>query len=291
MAEKKHSRWKLITDQLKNKYRLVLLNDETFGEKMSFRLSPLGVIIAISAITIIMTTIVLSIVAFTPLREYIPGYGDVAERKQLLKLSIKADSIEQTLTARDWYIKNLVNVFEGKTEGKPEKPLKDTSGKYQKVDTKPSESDIKFRKDVENEPPTLQFADVNSKKSILAEYLFFCPVKGLVTTSFNAVEEHYGVDVVAKKDELIKSTLGGTVVYVGFTPNDGHIIHIQHDNNLISIYKHNSEILKKLGDKVKPGEPVAVIGNSGETSKGPHLHFELWHNGYPINPEEFIVFQ
>lgn len=290
MVDQKHSRWRILTNQLKNKYRLVVLNDETFGEKFSLRLSPLGLIVAISAITIAMTSLVIALVAFTSLREYIPGYGDVAERKQLLKLSVKADSIEQSLEARDWYVKNLVNVFEGKVEGKPEKPAKDTSGKYQKVNTKPSENDVQFRKDVENEPASLTFAGSNARKNALAEYLFFCPIKGLVTTSFNATEEHYGVDVVAKKDELIKSTLDGTVIYVGFTPADGHIIHIQHENNLISIYKHNSEVLKKMGEKVKSGEPIAVIGNSGETSKGPHLHFELWHNGYPLNPEEFIVF-
>lgn len=290
MVEKKHSRWKIFTDQLKNKYRLVILNDETFGEKFSLRLSPLGLIIAISAVTIIMTTLVISLVAFTSLREYIPGYGNVTERKKLLKLSVKTDSIEQALKARDWYVQNLVNVFEGKVEGKPEKPTKDTSGKFQKVNTKPSENDVQFRKDVENEPASLQFAGSNARKNKLAEYLFFCPVKGLITTSFNAADEHYGVDVVGKKDELIKSTLDGTVIYVGFTPSDGHIIQIQHENNLVSVYKHNTEVLKRVGDKIKSGEPIAIIGNSGETSKGPHLHFELWHNGLPINPEEFIVF-
>lgn len=290
MVDKKHSRLKIFTDQLKNKYRLVILNDETFGEKFSLRLSPLGLIIAISAVTILMTTLVISLIAFTSLREYIPGYGNVTERKKLLKLSLKTDSIEEALKARDWYVKNLVNVFEGKIEGKPEKPNKDTSGKYQKVNIMPSENDVQFRKDVENEPASIQFAGSNARKNKLAEYLFFCPVKGLITNSFNAAEEHYGVDVVAKKDELIKSTLDGTVIYVGFTPSDGHIIQIQHENNLVSVYKHNSEVLKHVGDKVKSGEPVAIIGNSGETSKGPHLHFELWHNGLPINPEEFIVF-
>ena len=213
MVDQKHSRWRILTNQLKNKYRLVVLNDETFGEKFSLRLSPLGVIVAISAVTIAMTSLVIALVAFTSLREYIPGYGDVAERKQLLKLSVKADSIEQSLEARDWYVKNLVNVFEGKVEGKPEKPAKDTSGKYQKVNTKPSENDVQFRKDVENEPASLTFAGSNARKNALAEYLFFCPIKGLVTTSFNATEEHYGVDIVAKKDELIKSTLDGTVIY------------------------------------------------------------------------------
>ena len=290
MAENKSNRWRIFTDQLRDKYRLVILNDDTFAEKFAFRLSPLGLIVAIGAVTIAMTTLVISLVAFTSLREYIPGYGNVTERKDILELTVKTDSLEQTLKARDWYMKNLVNVFEGKTEGKTDKPAKDTSGKYQKVNVKPSENDIQFRKDVENEPASIKFAGSNFKKNALANYLFFSPLKGLVTESFKVAEEHYGVDVVAKKDALIKSTLDGTVIYSGFTPADGHVLQIQHDNNLISIYKHNSSVLKKMGDKVKSGEAIAIIGNSGENSKGPHLHFELWHNGLPINPEEFIVF-
>ncbi len=290
MPDNKNNRWKIFTEQLRNKYRLVILNDDTFAEKFAFRLSPLGLIIAISAVTISMTTLVISLVAFTSLREYIPGYGDVTERKDILNLTVKTDSLEDILKARDWYMKNLVNVFEGKTEGKTDKPSKDTSGKFQKVNTKPTENDIQFRKDVENEPASIKFSALSLKKNALANYLFFTPIKGLITESFNVSEEHFGVDVVAKKDALIKSTLDGTIIYSGFTPSEGYILQIQHDNNLISIYKHNSSVLKKMGDKVKSGEAVAIIGNSGETSKGPHLHFELWHNGLPINPEEFIVF-
>jgi murein DD-endopeptidase MepM/ murein hydrolase activator NlpD len=290
MAENKNNRWKIVADQLKNKYRLVILNDETFAEKFAFRLSPLGVIVTIGTVTIIMTTLVIAIIAFTPIREYIPGYGDVTERKEILNLTVKTDSLEDILKARDWYMKNLVNVFQGNVEGKTDKPAKDTSGKYQKVNVKPSESDQQFRKDVENEPASIKFAGSNIKKNVLANYLFFSPVKGIITESFNASEEHYGVDVVAKKDALIKSTLDGTVIYSAFTPEDGHVIQIQHENNLVSIYKHNSSITKRMGDKVKSGEVIAIIGNSGESSEGPHLHFELWHNGLPINPEEFIVF-
>jgi murein DD-endopeptidase MepM/ murein hydrolase activator NlpD len=290
MADRKNSRWRIFTDQLKNKYRLVILNDETFGEKFSFRLSPLGLIVMIGTVTIIMTSLVISLVAFTTLREYIPGYGDVAERKQILELSVKADSLEQTLSARDWYMNNLVNVFSDSLQRKTDKPKKDTSGKFQKVNTKPSENDIQFRKEVESEPSSIQFAGSNIRKSALSNYLFFSPLKGLVTTSFNSVDEHYGVDVVAKKDEMIKSTLDGTVVFTGFTASDGYVIQVQHDNNLVSVYKHNSRILKRSGDKVKSGEAIAVIGNTGENSNGPHLHFELWHNGLPVNPEEFVVF-
>ena len=290
MAENKNNRWKILTDQLKNKYRLVILNDETFAEKFAFRLSPLGLIITIGTITILMTTLVISIIAFTPIREYIPGYGNVTERKEILNLTVKTDSLEDILKARDWYMKNLVDVFSGNVEGKTDKPSKDTSGKYQKVNVKPSEKDLQFRKEVENEPASLKFAEATVKKNALSNYLFFSPVKGIITESFNAAEEHYGVDVVSKKDALIKSTLDGTVIYSGFTPEDGHVIQIQHDNNLISVYKHNSSVIKKMGDKVQSGEAISIIGNSGESSKGPHLHFELWHNGLPINPEEFIVF-
>lgn len=290
MTEPKNSRWKIFTDQLKNKYRLVILNDETFGETFSIRSSPLGLIIMIGAVTIIMTTLVISLVAFTSLREYIPGYGNISERRQILELSIKADSLQQTLSSRDWYMNNLVKVLSDSVERKSERPDKDTSGKYQKANTKPSEADVQFRKEVESEPSALQFAGAGSKRTPLANYLFFSPVKGMVTTSFNSVEEHYGVDVVAKKDEFIKSTLDGTVIYAGFTPKDGYIVEVQHENNMMSIYKHNSSVLKKPGDRVKSGEPIAIIGNTGENSKGVHLHFELWHNGLPINPEEFIVF-
>jgi len=290
MVEKNHSRWKIFTDQLRNKYRLVILNDETFGETFSFRSSPLGLLVLIGAVTIVMTTIVISLVAFTSLREYIPGYGNVSEREELLELSVKADSIEEILKARDWYMKNLVNVFSDSLQGKPPRPLKDTSGKFKNVSIKPSEKDVQFRQEVENEPAALEFNGPLARKHPLANYLFFNPVKGMVTTSFDALEEHYGVDVVAKKDEMIKSTLDGTIVFAGYTPADGYVIQIQHDNNLMSVYKHNSTLLKKLGDRVKSGEPIAVIGNTGENSKGPHLHFELWHNGLPINPEEFIIF-
>ncbi len=290
MSESKNSRWKNFTDQLKDRYRLVILNDTTFGEKFSFRLSALGVIIAIGVVTIIMTTLVISMVAFTSLREYIPGYGNISERRQLLELGIKADSLEQTLSSRDWYMNNLVNVFKDSVEGKTARPIKDTSGKYQKADIKPSETDLQFRKEVENEPADIKFAGDGAKKNPLANYLFFSPVKGIVTSSFNSGEEHYGVDIVAKKDAFIKCTLDGTVIYSGFTSGDGYIMQVQHDNNLMSIYKHNSSLLKKTGDKVKSGEPISIIGNTGETSTGPHLHFELWHNGLPINPEEFISF-
>ncbi len=291
MSETKNSRWKIFTNQLRNKYRLVILNDNSFAEKFSLRLSPLTLIILASSVTILMTALVISLVAFTPLREYIPGYGNVNDRKDILVLSSKADSLEGTLAAKDWYLNNLISVFSGKTEGKTPKQLKDSTGKYEKIDTKPSEEDKKLRNDIENNQLESTSDKVSANKiSDLNNYFFFSPIQGIIISSYNLRDDHLGTDIVAKENELIKATLDGTVVFAGFTSDDGYVIQIQHSNNLLSVYKHNSAINKKVGDYVKAGEPISVIGNSGESSKGSHLHFELWYNGLSINPQDYISF-
>ena len=288
MVDNKNSRWKRFGEFLNNKYRLVILNDNTFGEKISLRLSPLGIIIGIFAITIIMTTLVISLVAFTPFREYIPGYGTVAERKQILELSQKADSMEQTIESRALYMNSILNVLNEKFETKTEKPKKDTTGKYANVNTKPSETDLEFRTDIEQNKTTS--IATKAKYKGLSEIVFFTPAIGIITTSFNLTENHFGIDIVTKPDETVKSTLDGTIIFSGFSAEDGNIVQIQHNNNLTSIYKHNSTLLKKTGDRIKAGEAISVVGNTGEKSKGPHLHFELWFDGQPINPQDFVAF-
>jgi murein DD-endopeptidase MepM/ murein hydrolase activator NlpD len=286
----KISRWRALRVFLKKKYRLVILNDTTFAEKLSIRFSPWGLIIGTLAITIVMTTLVISLVALTPLREYIPGYGTVYERKQILALGIKADSLEQTLNSRDRYLKTVLDVLHERTETRTEKPRKDTTGKFKKVNIKPSATDIEFRKEYEKNKATGAANVASLRHNALSEFVFFTPVSGYITTSFRINEEHYGVDIVTKQDESIKSTLDGTVIFTGFSAEDGNIIHVQHSNNLISIYKHCSDFLKTTGTRVRSGEAIAIVGNTGEHSKGPHLHFELWFNGSPIDPQEFVAF-
>ena len=291
MSETKNSRWKIFTDQLRNKYRLVILNDDSFAEKFSLRLSPLGLIILLGSVTIIMTSIVISLVAFTPLREYIPGYGNVDDRKDIIILSAKADSLESTLASRDWYINNLLNVFSGKTEGKTAKPVKDSTGKYANIDIKPSDKDMKLRSDIENNQLESTSDKVSANKiNSLSNFFFYTPIKGIITSSYNLKEEHFGIDIAAKENELIKATLDGTILFAGYTTNDGYVTQIQHNNNTTSVYKHQSNITKKVGDFVQAGEPIGVVGNTGENSKGPHLHFELWYNGFAINPQDYVVF-
>ena len=291
MSETKNSRWKIFTDQLRNKYRLVILNDDSFAEKFSLRLSPLGLIILLGSVTIVMTTLVISLVAFTPLREYIPGYGNVDDRKDILSLSAKADSLENTLAARDWYINNLLNVFSGKTEGRTAKPAKDSTGKYTNIDIKPSDQDMKLRSDIESNQLESTSDKVSANKiNALSNFFFFTPIKGIITTSYNIKEGHFGTDIAAKENEFVKTTLDGTIIFAGFTTEDGYVTQIQHNNNITSVYKHQSSITKKVGDFVQAGEPIGVVGNTGENSKGAHLHCELWYNGFAINPQDYVVF-
>jgi hypothetical protein len=290
MEVNKLSRWKRIRLFLRKRYRLVILNDNTFEEKFSLRMSPWGIISGAFTLTIIMTTLVISIVAFTPLREYIPGYGDVTERRQILQLSIRADSLEHAIETRDLYITSIFNAFTENVETKGEKPKKDTTGKYAKVNISPSNSDLEFRNEYESGKSGAKASVAKLMYAGLNEIVFFTPVSGLVTTSFDISEQHLGVDIVTKENETIKSTLDGTVMYAGFTAHDGNMIQVQHSNNLISIYKHCSAILKPAGSRIRAGEAIAIVGNSGEKSNGPHLHFELWYNGSPVNPQEFVAF-
>jgi type IV secretory pathway component VirB8 len=282
---------KLFFKHIRDKYRVVILNDNTFEEKVSLRLNLLGIFILVGSITVVMTFLVISLVAFTPLREYIPGYGNVDQKKDLMTLVNRADSLESALNARAWYIENLNNIINDSLENKPQKPYKDTLVDYSKIKTEPSENDKELRNEVESaDKYSLNISDKTKPVNSISNFVFFSPVKGIITSSFNLREEHYGTDIAAKENEFIKATLDGTVVFSGFTNKDGYVIQVQHNNNIVSIYKHNSELMVRTGDYVKAGRPIAIVGNSGETSSGPHLHFELWYNGSPINPQDYIVF-
>jgi murein DD-endopeptidase MepM/ murein hydrolase activator NlpD len=281
-----------LLDRLKVKYRMVLLNDDSFAEKFSFRLTALNVFIAAGVISIVMITLVTSAIAFTPLREFIPGYSaEVATKRDLIALTLKSDSLAQAAKAREEYIKNLTNVLNGYSEPKPVKNRTDSTKRYKKLNLKNSKEDSLFRQGYENQDKYTLTINASAKgKNSIAGFFFFSPLKGYVTSSFSAATGHYGADIVAAENEPVKAALDGTIVFSGWTSETGYVIQIQHSNNLISIYKHNSALLKKTGEYVKAGEPIAIVGNSGEQSTGPHLHFELWYNGSPIDPQDYIVF-
>lgn len=282
---------KKVIKKLRNKYRLVLLNDDTFEERISFRLTPLNVVSYVGLLFIVLIVSLISLIAFTPLREYIPGYSDVTTRKNATAALIRSDSLIHELNMRDQYVDNIRRVLQGDVfDDTTSNISSDPNLNYKNIKDAKSKEDSLFRAKIENEEQYTINTNLNTGTQRSATLFFFTPLKGVVTASFNADIEHYGVDVAAQENEAIKSVLDGMVIFNGFTIDNGYVIHVQHRSNLISAYKHCSVILKKMGETVKAGEPIAIVGNTGENSTGPHLHFELWENGKPINPEDYIVF-
>jgi len=280
-----------ILKKLKNKYRLVILNDSTFEESLSYRLSPLNVFTLTAALSIFLILSVILLIAFTPLREYIPGYTDVNLRKNLTEQILITDSLEQSLRLNQQYINNIQIILHG---GNPDSlqnyELKESSEHVKLKGNVRSTEDSLLREYVEREDAYSLSLNQPNKGSSISKIYFFPPLKGPITNTFNFKEEHFGVDIVAPKDEAIKAALDGTVIFSGWTMETGYVIQIQHQDNLLTIYKHNSVLLKNMGSFVKAGEPIAIVGNSGEFSSGPHLHFEIWHHGVAIDPEEYISF-
>ena len=290
MEEKKKT---IFFKKLKSKYRLVVLNDSSFEEKISLKLTPLNLFTLTGSGTIILIVLGICLVAFTPLREYIPGYADVNMRRQLISVVLKTDSLEKELEEKSAYINNINNIVNGKITDtvSHKKPLADSSRGYQNIHIAPSKEDSLLRQQIEEQDKySLLFNDEKNARQSITGFFFFTPLNGLISSSFSLLQEHYGVDVVAKENEAIKATLDGTVISADWTLETGYTMQIQHDNNLVSIYKHNSALLKKPGQFVKAGEVIAVVGNTGEKTTGPHMHFELWFNGTPIDPQEYMVF-
>ena len=263
MVQKKKS----LLARLKVNYKIVFLNDDTFEEKAAFTLNRLNVFIVSSLLLVMLITLVTSILIFTPLKEYIPGYADVSLRRDIAQMSLKVDSLEDLLVSNDQYI--------------------DTNCR---IGAKPAE-DSMLRMMIEDQNQYgIAAADAPKKVSGIAGYAFFTPVKGSVKEKFNTRNNHFGIDIATAKGETIKAALEGTVVFGAWTTENGYVIAIQHSNDLVSIYKHNAVLLKKVGNFVRVGEPVAIVGSTGELSNGPHLHFELWYRGNAVNPINYIHF-
>jgi len=296
MAQDKKDKKKMSwMSRLRNKYRLVIMNDETLEERLTFRLSRLNVFVVLGTLTIILIILTSLLIAFTPLREYIPGYTNVGLQKKLYELQIKTDSIEKSLEKRDLFIQNMKDVMNGKDLSTDVPLTKDTLHKYNNIKLKKSPEDSLLRAEVENQGKYNLYRFENSenvrqKNASIGKVLFFVPLKGVITNEFNPSQNHYGVDIVSKQNEAIKCVLDGTVILSNWTLETGYTIAIQHQQNIVSVYKHNSALLKKEGEFVKAGDPIAIVGQTGELTTGPHLHFELWSDGNPVNPKDYINF-
>jgi len=279
--------------KLRNKYRLVLFNEATFEERISFRLSRIQVIIFLLSMAITFIALTFFVIAYTPLKEYIPGYPNIKQKQDLYRLNKVADSLMVNARQNNLYIQNLKRIIENKNMVTVLPKAAVQIKNFDTITDHISKEDSMLRVSFENQTRFNLFPYKNnySGKTAIYNQNFFKPLNGIITAKFAPLEKHYGIDIVAPHNDAVKSVLDGTVILSAWTLETGYVIVVQHADNLISVYKHNAVLLKHEGDFVKAGEPIAIAGNSGEITTGPHLHFELWYNGNPVNPVNYINFK
>ncbi|MCZ6595579.1 MAG: M23 family metallopeptidase [Bacteroidetes bacterium] len=285
---KKERRSKKIKKKLLHKYRLVVLNEATFEERFSFKLNRLNVFVFSTVFAVFLIVITTILIAFTPLREYIPGYSSTALKKRAVNLTYKTDSLERALDINLQYLASIKKVLTGDVKTvdfNRDSILEAAQNDAEGIDYVPSKEDSILRELVFQED---KYNPLTANEEV--NFVLFPPVKGTISENYNPESKHFAVDIVTIKNSPVKATADGTIIFADWTTNTGHVIILKHNNNLISVYKHNASLNKEQGDLVKAGEVIATVGNSGELTTGPHLHFELWSDGYPINPTNFIDF-
>lgn len=288
MAKKVKKKGKLH-QKLTDKYRLVVLNEDTFEERFSLKLSRLNVFVLGGIFSILLIAVTTVLIAFSPLREYIPGYASTSLKRKATKLTYEADSLKTKLRILQSYTNALRPILTG--EIKPETidtiALDENSIAIDESKLNATKADSLFREKIESKD---RFPLVNVDQNRV-KVVFFAPITGTLSQQFKAKEKHFAVDIVAKTGTPVKAVADGTVIFSEWTAETGYVIIMEHANDFISVYKHNGNLLKEQGDFVKSGEVIATVGSTGELTTGPHLHFELWNNGYPVNPINYIDFQ
>ena len=286
---KKEKKKEKIFRKLKNRYRLIIYNDSTFQTVWSTRLTRMNVFIigGMGGLVLIFMTVL--IIAYTPVKQLIPGYPSGNVRNLMVKNAIMLDSLDQQIKLRDNYFDKIKALIKGDVPDEPDY-VADTVIRSSNMNFQEYNHDSLFRQNLLEEQLDLSLQKGDVKQTNIANIHFFTPLKGMVSQKFEKSIDHFAVDVVGLPNSRISAVLAGTVIFSGWTVETGYVIYIQHDNNLVSVYKHNSELLKVVGDHVEAGEVIAFMGNTGELSTGPHLHFELWHKGIPLDPEQYIDF-
>jgi len=276
----------------KDKYRLSILNDTTFEEVFWMRLSRLNIITILSFSIIIFTALIFSLIAYTPIKEFIPGYPDGQTSVMIKNNALKVDSFKLALKINQQYLNNIKKLLEGELSSDYfTRYPKDSGTITTKISLKPLPDDSIFRLKIEQKED-LENIDINSsyKRTDNNIINFYPPLKGIVTNAYNPKEHHYGIDIAANDKQNVFSVLEGTVIFVSWTIKTGFVVQIQHANNFVSVYKHLESVNVKQGEKILVATVIGEVGNAGTLSTGPHLHFELWHNGNSLDPANYINF-
>ncbi|MFA6770427.1 MAG: M23 family metallopeptidase [Bacteroidales bacterium] len=287
MAKKKKEK----RNRLRNKFRFSIFNDTSHEETFVFRSNGLMMLVSVALIVIFLIGSVTFLISFTPLREFIPGYPNAQTRRAIVQNAIKADSLEQVIKVWDFHLNNIQRIVTGMEPLNPEEiaaanTLLDSTSSID-FNGSTSKSDSLLREEVLKQEQFKLRAQERKIEQIEGLH-FFPPVKGVISNGFNVAINHPFIDIAAPANSAVSAVLDGTVIISTWTEETGYTIQLQHENDLISIYKHNSKLLKKSGEKVKAGTAIALVGDTGSLSSGNHLHFELWHKGVPIDPTKYI---
>ena len=276
-----------LRDKLIHKYRFVVLNEDTFEERFSFKLNRLNAFIFGGLFSVFLIALTTLIIALTPLKEYIQGYSSSELKKDATSLFYKVDSLQSALFVNELYIENIQQILKGEIKRVTfDRDSVFTQLQIEKIDFAPSAIDSAFREVVEQEDRYSVFEKATKSNDVV----FSSPIKGDISDDYDAKEKHFAIDIAVDKDTPVKAVADGTVIFTGFTADTGYVILIEHSQGFISVYKHNASVYKGQGELVKIGEVIANAGSTGILSTGPHLHFELWENGYPVNPANYISF-
>ena len=274
--------------KMRFKYKLSFLNENTLEEVFALRLSRLSGILTLVLFAIFLITLTSIVIIKTPIRNYLPGYLDSEIRQEIIDNALRTDSLQQQLLIQSKYLSNVNAILRGDME----------IDKVRKIDSITDNAHINLEKSKQTEEFIRNYEDeekynlnvVRTSQVRTDNVFFYKPVKGIISSGFDLRERHYGMDIAAKSKESVLAVMRGTVIYAGFDANFGYVIHIQHPNGFVSVYKHNALLLKKEGDEVNGGEVIALVGNTGNLSTGDHLHFELWYKGKAVDPSEYINF-
>jgi murein DD-endopeptidase MepM/ murein hydrolase activator NlpD len=275
--------------RIRLKYKLSFFNEGTLEEVWSFRMSQLSAFAVLCAFALVLIAFTAFIIIKTPIRNYLPGYLDVEVRKEIMLNALRADSLERIIAIQGLYLENVAGILTGTLPLDSIRTIDSLALVNADYEIPRSKAEEEFVKTIEEEEKynLTSLSPVQASSDVV---FFYKPVNGVVSAHYEAEIRHYGVDLVAAPKESVLATLDGTIVFTGYDPQYGNIIQMQHKNGFLSIYKHNELLLKRMGDQVVAGEAIALIGNTGNLSTGPHLHFELWLKGNPVNPEEYISF-
>lgn len=284
-SQKKKSLWK----QIRFKYKLSFFNEGTLEEVWSFRLSGLSAIVTLLLYALFLVSVTSFIIIKTPIRNYLPGYLDVEVRKEIVQNALRADSLERMIAIQSLYLENITGILAGTTPLDSIREIESLAYTNENFEIPRGKREEDFVSSFEEEEK-YNLTILNPNQAPTDGVFFYKPANGMVSANYETDVKHYGVDIITAPRESVLATLDGTIVYAGSDPQYGNVIQVQHRNGFLSIYKHNELLLKEIGEQVVAGEAIAIVGSTGDLSTGPHLHFELWYKGLPVNPEEYIVF-